>query len=299
MHQRAYFLILVAACLMFAGQGVAIKYLDRQLGPMQITFLPFIPATVLMLPLLARTRLAAHTEITPVDRWRFIVAGVGNVVAQLGVVAGITRSLASNAAVISLMLPVLSTLLAAVMLHEKITRPRILALLIGLAGVLLLSVESVRESALLDMRYLVGNMLILGGITGSAFYNVYCKGLFAKFSQVEVLIWSYIVTSIIGLIVLTWLEPAGPSLFINFTWQSWVGFIYQAIITYSVAMLLFFQALKHLDVSTASVSLYLLPVFGVILAALLLGERLSVFGVSGSGIVLASTLIIVNYDWAN
>jgi len=283
--------------MMFAGQGVAIKYLDRQLGPFQITFLPFIPATGLMLPLLVRARRAPQQhDITAMDWGRFIVAGLGNVVAQMGLVAGITRSLASNAAVITLTLPVVSTLLAAVMLGEKITRVRVSALVIGLLGVLLLSAESVRESALIDMRYLVGNMLILVGITGSAFYNVYCKGLFERFSQLEVLIWSYVVTSIVGLILLFWLEPTGLRFFASFTWLSWLGFGYQAIITYTVAMLLFFQALKHLDVSTASLSLYLLPVFGVILAAILLGERLSALAIIGSGVVLTSTLIIVKFD---
>jgi drug/metabolite transporter (DMT)-like permease len=107
-----------------------------------------------------------------------------------------------------------------------------------------------------------------------------------------VLIWSYVVTSIVGLIVLFWLEPTGLRFFANFTWVSWLGFGYRAVVTYTVAMLLFFQALKQLDVSTASLSLYLLPLFGVILAAVLLGERLSPLGIIGSGIVLASTLII-------
>ena len=301
MKQRRYFLILVVACLMFAGQGTAIKYLNRQLGPVQITFLPFATATVLMLPLLVRARRAPQArEISGADWTRFLVAGVGGqVVAQLGVVSGITRSLASNAAVLGLMLPVVSTLLAAVMLGEKITRLRALALAIGLVGVLLLSADRLHESALIEMRFLAGNLLILAGITGSAFYNVYCKGLFAKFSQVEVLILSYIAASITGLILLAWLEPPHLSLFAAFTWQFWLGFGYQAVITYGVAMLLFFQALKHLDVSTASLSLYLLPVFGVILAALLLGERLSALALAGSGIVLASTLIIVKYDRGN
>ncbi len=298
--EKRYFLILMLACLMLAGQGTAVKHLGRQLSPIQATFLPFATTTVLMLPLLVRERRARGRKLEVGEWGRFIIAGVaGQVVAQLGMVSGITRSLASNAAVLCLMLPVVSTLLAVVMLGEKITRLRVLALLIGLLGVLLLSAESLRGSALIEMRYLTGNLLILAGITGSAFYNVYCKGLFEKFSHIEVLVSSYIAASIAGLILLAWLEPPLPSLFASLTWQSWLGFGYQAVVTYGAAMLLFFHALKRLDVSTASLSLYLLPVFGVILAALLLGERLSGLALAGSGIVLASTLIIVKYDRSN
>jgi drug/metabolite transporter (DMT)-like permease len=65
---------------------------------------------------------------------------------------------------------------------------------------------------------------------------------------------------------------------------------------YGASMLLFFKALQHLDVTTASTSLYLVPVFGVLLAAVLLGERLSLTMLVGAAIVLVSTLLVVRYD---
>jgi drug/metabolite transporter (DMT)-like permease len=65
---------------------------------------------------------------------------------------------------------------------------------------------------------------------------------------------------------------------------------------YGASMLLFFAALEHLDVTVASVSLYLVPIFGVLLAAVLLGERLSALAMFGSAVVLAATVLIVKYD---
>jgi len=65
---------------------------------------------------------------------------------------------------------------------------------------------------------------------------------------------------------------------------------------YGVSMLLFFKALQHLDVTTASASLYLVPVFGVLLAAAVLGERLSAAAVAGTAIVLTATLLVMKYD---
>jgi len=46
----------------------------------------------------------------------------------------------------------------------------------------------------------------------------------------------------------------------------------------------------------ASVSLYLVPIFGVLLAAALLGERLGTTALLGSGIVLVATILIMKYD---
>jgi multidrug transporter EmrE-like cation transporter len=76
------------------------------------------------------------------------------------------------------------------------------------------------------------------------------------------------------------------------------AFAFLALFMYGASMLLFFAALVHLDVTTASISLYLVPVFGVILAISVLGEKLSLPEVIGAAIVLVATLLIVRYDHA-
>jgi drug/metabolite transporter (DMT)-like permease len=98
--------------------------------------------------------------------------------------------------------------------------------------------------------------------------------------------------------LLTWVEPVRPAAFTKFDWQSWAAFGFLAVFMYSVSMLLFFYVLKHLDVTVASSSLYLLPVFGVLLAAIFLGERLSLTALCGAAVVLVSTVLIMRYDAA-
>jgi drug/metabolite transporter (DMT)-like permease len=95
---------------------------------------------------------------------------------------------------------------------------------------------------------------------------------------------------------LIWVEPFSFRSFQRFDWQSWAAFAFLALLMYGASMLLFFRALQHLDVTAASASLYLVPVFGVLLAAVLLGERLSRLAIVGSAIVLAATVLIMKYD---
>jgi hypothetical protein len=45
-----YFVLLALASLMWSGQGTAVKLLDRHMGPIAITFLPFYITTVLFVP---------------------------------------------------------------------------------------------------------------------------------------------------------------------------------------------------------------------------------------------------------
>ncbi len=294
-----YFLLLALASLMWSGQGTAVKLLDRHLGPIAITFLPFYITTVLFVPLLLRMRRENPKAQKPSwNEWRkFVAAGVaGQVLAQLGMTWGVSKSLASNGAILNLLIPVISAVLASLMLKERPTVLRMASLAIGLFGVILLSVSDLRQASFGQMRFLMGNLLILGGCLGSSFYNVYCKRLMGKFTEIEILIFSYFTASVASLPLLVWVESFHFSNFRLFDWKSWLSFAFLALFMYGVSMLLFFRALQHLDVTTASASLYMVPVFGVFLAAALLGERLNALAILGAGIVLIAAVLVMKYD---
>jgi drug/metabolite transporter (DMT)-like permease len=294
-----YFSLLALASLIWSGQGIAVKVLDPHLGPIAITFLPFYVTTLLFVPLLLRLRRQNPGSPAPTARdWvRFTIAGVGGqVLAQLGMTWGISKSLASNGSILNLLIPVISAVLASFMLKERLTLLRIVSLAIGLVGVVFLSVGDLRQASFGSMKYLTGNLLIFGGCFGSSFYNVYCKGLMQKFQEIEILIFSYVTASVASIPLLIWAEPFHLRSLLAFDGQSIAAFLFLALFMYGASMLLFFKALQHLDVTTASTSLYLVPVFGVLLAAVLLGERLNPAALIGAAIVLISTILVVRYD---
>jgi drug/metabolite transporter (DMT)-like permease len=294
-----YFVLLALASLIWSGQGIAVKVLDPHLGPIAITFLPFYVTTLLFVPLLLRLRRQNPASAAPSARdWvRFTIAGVGGqVLAQLGMTWGISKSLASNGSILNLLIPVISAVLASFMLKERLTLLRIGSLAIGLVGVVFLSVGDFRQASFGSMKYLTGNLLIFGGCFGSSFYNVYCKGLMQKFQEIEILIFSYVTASVASIPLLIWAEPFHFSSLLALDAKGIAAFLFLALFMYGASMLLFFKALQHLDVTTASTSLYLVPVFGVLLAALLLGERLNPAALAGAAIVLISTILVVRYD---
>ena len=294
-----FFLLLALVNLMWSAQGTAVKFLEGKLGPIAITFLPFYATTVLLVPLLLRERRrnARAASVTRADWLRFIAVGVGGqVLAQLGMTWGITRSLASNAAILNLLIPVITAVLASFLLRERVTRLRVACLLVGLAGVFLLSVPDLEQSSFLQANYLTGNLLILCGCLGSAFYNVYCKGLLQRFSEIEILIFSYLTASVASVPLLIWVEPFRFAQLAALDWRGWLAFAFLAFFLYGLSMVLFFYVLQHLPVTVASASLYLVPVFGILLAALFLGERLTPTALAGTVIVLASTILIMKWD---
>jgi drug/metabolite transporter (DMT)-like permease len=301
-----YLVLLGMSNLMWAGQGTAIKFLEKppspsapHLGPIAVTFLPFYVTTLLLVPILVwrRRQNPARARPTRRDWWKFVVAGIGGqVLAQLGMTWGISLSLASNGAILNLMIPVISALLASLMLGERLTALRVLCLAIGMAGVLMMSVGDLKTSSFFDTFYLAGNLLILVGCFGSSFYNVYCKGLLARFGEVDILIFSYVTASLASLPLLIWFEPVEGEVFRSMTTSGWLAFGYLAVFHYGASMLIFFYVLEHVSVTAASVSLYLVPVFGVLFAVTLVGETLNVLAVVGAAVVLTATILIMRYD---
>jgi drug/metabolite transporter (DMT)-like permease len=113
---------------------------------------------------------------------------------------------------------------------------------------------------------------------------------------VEILIYSYITASLASIPLFIWVEPLNLRALLALDVRGILAFMFLALFMYGASMLLFFTALQHLDVTVASTSLYLVPVFGIILAVTMLGERLSVAAIAGAAIVLIATLLVGRYD---
>src|SRR5438093_12902761 len=141
---------------------------------------------------------------------------------------GISKSLATNGAIFKLLIPAISAVLAYFMLKERLTPLRVAALVIGLLGVAFLSVGDFRQSSFGSMKFLTGNLLIFGGCLGSSFYNVYCKGLMQRFQEIEILIYSYVMASLVSIPLLIWAEPVHFRSFLAFDGKSIVAFLFLA-----------------------------------------------------------------------
>lgn len=109
---------------MWAFQFSGAKIATEQLGPITVTFLPLALSTLLLLPwaLLSRRRRPAGGRGLATAWPQFLLLGtVGTIASQLGLTWGVERSLASNAAVLTLTIPVLTAVLAALLLGEHMT----------------------------------------------------------------------------------------------------------------------------------------------------------------------------------
>src|SRR5580693_4167266 len=229
-------MLLMAANLLWAGQGIAVKLLAGGPGPLAIALLPLYLVTLLGLGILVVRGGVGHKFRAA---WRlrreFFLAGIcGQLMAQVGMTLGVSWSTASNGAILSLLIPIFGALIAVWLLRERLSPLRIGTLLLGLAGVCLLSPFHVRTGSGTQTHQLAGNLLIATGCLGSAFYNVYSKRLLDYFSGIEILFFSYLSTTLFSLPVLFVFEPHCLGNLAQLTLVQWTAFGYLAVFLYGV-----------------------------------------------------------------
>jgi drug/metabolite transporter (DMT)-like permease len=283
---------------LWASQFVLVKLAQDEVGPLVITALPMLAATLLLVPVVARERrrLGRTRRVPARDILAFAIIGVlGQVVAQLFVTWGSTRTPASNGALLQLTLPVATALMAFVLLGERMTALRWVSLALALAGVLV-GAGIDFGSLELGRGVLVGNLLVFLGILGSAFYNVYGKKLLARYTPLEVLLYSYYAVCVVLVPTALALEPEALGRLPTLSLRTWTGLGLLAFGQYFLSMVVFLRVLSRLDATQAALSNYLIPFFGVVIAAIVLGERLTPAMLAGGALVLGSTLLVTVWE---
>jgi drug/metabolite transporter (DMT)-like permease len=139
--------------------------------------------------------------------------------------------------------------------------------------------------------YLRGNLLLSAGAVGNAIYVVYGKKLLSHSGPMTVLFWGQVL-GFIGSLPFVYVEPFKLTAVRLYTPYTWMALIFLGAIFYAYAMVVFYKILVRLDAGQIMVFAYLQPVFGVLMAAVALHERLTGSMAIGGLLVVAGTLVV-------
>ena len=288
-------LMLLSCNLMWASQFVMVKLVQEQMGPLFAVTFPITLSTIFLIFLVARE---PKVKATRLDIRDFILLGiVGQLVAQLFITWGVRYAPASNAALLALVMPVSTAVMAHFLLGEHMNAIRWVSFGLAFLGVLACSGVD-WQSLDFGRGYLAGNLLIFLSVLGSAFYNAFSKKVLERHTPLQVLLYSYYALLVVLLPVTIAAEPSGFTNLPHYSKTVWIGLAILAVFQYFLSMVIFLNVLTRLDATQAALSNYLIPFFGVLIAAIVLHERLTGFMIAGGLLALASTLLITVWDTA-
>jgi drug/metabolite transporter (DMT)-like permease len=280
--------------LFWAAQYPAYRLVSESVSVATLNFWTFVIATLVLLPFLVRELRRRPSDAPGFglrDFFSFVIlAALGLLPPSVVMAWGILHSSASNASILSLTIPVLMVLMGMLMLKERPGRFVLMSLVLALVGTALISWDDV-VSGNFGGSTLIGNVAVFLSGAGAAFYNAYCKKLLQRHSAVEVLAYGY-VTAIVLCAAISWRVDSVPFYQIaSWSMTAWLGIAVLGGIVWGVAMLIWMWLLNQLELGQISVSVYMLPVFGVLLSALTLDERVGLMQAIGGAIVLLSAYV--------
>jgi drug/metabolite transporter (DMT)-like permease len=286
--------LLFACNLMWSLQFTCIKLTQDQVGPYFTVWAPMLLAAILLGGFVLRDFKKGGKKISDVLIFAQL-AILGAFPAQVFMTWGTQYSLASNAAILTLCLPIFTAIFAFLILKEKMNKIRWLSFVIAIIGVILCSTGDIKQ---LDFgtKYAVGNILIFLAIIGNSYYNVGIKKVAERYSEMEMVFYTYVVMVILLTPLVFYFEKDVFLRISSFTLQTWVGMSLLTLFHNFLSMLLFFKALKMLDAMQVALSNYLVTFFGLPIAAFWLGEKISNQALAGGILVLISTIIITIVD---
>ena len=206
---------------------------------------------------------------------------------------GTKLSTAANGSLVTSATPAFVLLFAWMILGERITKPRLIALILATSGVI--AVIDPR-SAQLNPDLFTGNLILIGAAITWALYSV----LVRKVTQdTDVLLFStlaFLGGLPINVPVGVWEMSTLGVGEINLGVVGGVLFI--GIISTALAMVLWNTAFAYLDAGLASLTFFAQPVVGTLLGWLFLGERITPLFLLG-GVLIGAGLLISSRESAN
>lgn len=227
-----------------------------------------------------------YLVVRPADLPFFAVYGLIGVTLNYAAYFYALKSATVTTAVILLYTyPAIVTIFAALFMGETFTRIKGLVLVLTFGGCFLV-VEGYKQAAwTLNIR---GVLFGLGaGITAAA-YSLLGKKALQRYKS-----WTTVCYGLgFGAAFLLLFRPPRAVLSANYPWQAWLGILALAWFPTLLAYSLFTTSMHYIEASQASIIATLEPVFAVLLAAILLEERMALPQVIGAVTVVGGLILL-------
>jgi len=284
------YLLLVLTILFWAGNFNLARAIHADVPPLGLSFWRWAVAALILLPFAWSSMRAA----LPLARqhWRLVLA-----LAVLGIAGfnslvyvGLQTTTATNGVLLQSVTPITMILLAGLVLHEKSTLAQWAGIGVSLVGVLVI-ITKADWQVVQQLAFNRGDMWIVLATLDWSLYTVLLRKLPQGLRGTPILGFSIS----LGALVIFPLY-----VYESFTFQtmpvtavSVASVAYVAVFPSLLSYMFWNHATQKLGVNRTGQFSHLMPVFGILLATLLLGERLQLFHALGMGLV-AVGLILTN-----
>ena len=279
--------LLLVVSAIWGGHFVALHFLLQELAPPEVMLIRALLASGFYAVFLLLNR-RALPAIQRADWSRLITTGfLGIAVMGLGMVYAQRFISAGVSSLIVTLNPIFTALLAYLLLGQALTRRQAGGVALALGGffvVLLLGAPGARFS----VTNMAGVLLMACSPLTWALYTVLSKPLLGRYPSSFVAAYGTIAGAVF---LLPLASPHFARAVAALDARGWASALVSGILAMAVSYLIWYRALRALQPTQVAVYMYLVPLWGILFAALLLGESLTPFTLLGGATILAGVVV--------
>jgi len=258
-------LAVVWACwgLSYPIMDIALRYIDVWSSRVVVMSLAGVA-------LLGGSALAGRSLAVPRDLWRdLLIAAVFNMsIFQIGMTYGVLLLSPGRTALLVYTMPIWTAILATVLLGERIVPRYVVALGLGIAGILVLMTQDLSQLADAPL----GAALTLMAAVSFAIGTILMKRRTWRVDLTVIAGWQLLV----GVVPLTliWLALGARSEWIAMPLEGWLTVAYLGLVANALAYVAWFRVIARFPATVSGLGTLAVPAVGLLTSALIVGERI-------------------------
>ena len=279
---------LVLVALIWGTGSVAIKIAVEGFPPLTAAGLRLALASALYAPLLwlnRRTAQPPRAADLPLLLW---LAFTGYVLFNVLYFLALRRTTATHAVLVWGAQPIVTAVLAALLLHEQVPRRAVVGVVVSTAGVGLIVASSL-SAATAHGADLLGDLMLVSLMVSWVFYTIASRTAMQRLSPLATTGYACLLGFVL-IAPVTLLGGFRPAQLAEAPLRSWLAILFSGGVSVVLSYILWNRALLRLGPTRTAVFVNLQPVWGLFMSRLLEGETLTWIHVVGAVVIVGGVL---------
>jgi len=286
-EEKLSFIYVILAASMWGTIGLSVRILTRyHFSPIQIVVVRLLVADVFLgVYLLCTDKSKFKIECKDI-KWFLGIGLMSMLFFNTCYCMAIQVTSLSVAAVLLYTSPIFVMLISIPVFREKITKRKLLAIVLSVSGCALVSGVFSSNLARIPQK---GIAFGICAAVGYALYSIFARILLKKYHSLTILFYTFLIAGIGGALIGDFM---GICNIIRKTPTAMIAVILSALICSVFPYIFYTKALLHIEASRASVIASVEPVVATIIGTLVFAEKITISSVTGIICVLAAIGIL-------
>lgn len=278
---------LMIVMLLWAGNSIVGRAVHEQIPPFTLAFVRWSGAALILFPFAGRPMVADRARLRQSLPVILLLGVVGIGAFNAFLYAGLRYTSATNGLLIQAAIPAMVLLGDRLIFMQRARAWQVAGVGLSTLGVALVILKA-DVRTLIEMRFGLGDALVLGGVIAWALYTSLLR-LRPPIHPLSFLQATFLIGVIcmLPLAAAEWLGQGFPEL----TWPVIGAFVYVATLPSLLAYMLFNAAVAMIGAAKAGQTIALMPLFGAGLASILLAEPLHGYHLAGMALILGGIIL--------